>query len=105
MATKKKDENTKKTKTRKRRKPRKRRKKQKQKKNDRKLEKQRKSKKDENQRKRRRFTKKTTIKKTKADVRLFALTGDAPLAEQGLSADRQKDDDTFAVFVFLHFPK
>ena len=67
-------------------------------------------KKDENQkrrkpRKRRRFTKKTTIKKTKADVRLFALTGDAPLAEQGLSADRQKDDDTFAVFVFLHFPK
>ena len=64
-----------------------------------------KAKKTKTKEKRRRFTKKTTIKKTKADVRLFALTGDAPLAEQGLSADRQKDDDTFAVFAFLHFPK
>jgi len=67
--------------------------------------KRRKSKKDENQRKRRRFTKKTKIKKTKSICSTFAFDGDPPLAVQVLSADRQKDDDTFAVFVFLHFPK
>ena len=49
--------------------------------------------------------KKTKIKKTKADVRLFAFTGDAPLAEQGLTANRQKGRRRIYVFVFLHFPK
>ena len=59
-----------------------------------------KAKKTKKQRKRRRFTKKTKSKKTKSRCSTFAFTGDAPLVDQGLSANRQKHEDTFVFSSF-----